>query len=106
MNKLGLYGAPEMILIHGDPRVRYPTEVEACGRIYDPNAPRFEPAPRHSTDIWCPGHKDFEQINRFSPDPKRPNGRRGYCKACERRREKEARAKRHRAASPERWYRG
>jgi hypothetical protein len=103
MSSLGISGDPIMVMINGVLRQRYPPEEEAAALIRNPAAPRFIPAPEHRGMLWCPGHRDYEHLDRFSADPKRPTGKRGYCKECERRKEKERRAKKSR--KPEHWYR-
>lgn len=91
VNHLGLYGTPEMIHLHDDPQVKYPTEVAAADHIYNPNNPKFTPAPKSTRkkivpvsmrpDVaWCTACRDWHDIECFHKDSTRPSGLQSYCK--------------------------
>lgn len=95
------YGDPQMILIHATPQPKYPTEIEACLRGYNPQDARFTPAPPR-TDIWCPGCCKMKKPDLFHASRNRPTGRHPYCKAC--RKAGIEKAGRKRTRGPQ-WYR-
>lgn len=88
--RIGDYGDPEMILLHGSLREKYETESTACAHIRNPNAPRFIPAPARShrrvvpmsmrPDVaWCTGCRDWHPRECFHKDATRPSGLQSYC---------------------------
>lgn len=80
-NHLGVYGKPERVYIHeGHDQLLRPAEVAAAAHLYDPDAPRFIPAPPRREEAWCPGCRQFHPVSDFHASKTRPNGLQPYCK--------------------------
>jgi hypothetical protein len=82
------YGAPEMILLHDNPQIKYVAEVLACQQGYNPNDAKFIPAPVRPFQVWCPGCFKSKDPTQFHSDRTRPTGRQVYCIACKKIRRK------------------
>lgn len=85
------YGSPQMILLHNEPQIKYPTEVLACAHGYNPSDSRFTPAPPSKRkkivpvsmrpDVaWCTACRDWHDVSCFHKDSTRPSGLQSYCK--------------------------
>lgn len=103
MSRLGVYGTPEMIHIHHEPQVKYPTEVLAAASILNPQGPRLIPAPQRPKEIFCPGCCKMKKPDQYHHSRNRPTGRHPYCKAC--RKAGIEKSGRKRRALDQHWYR-
>jgi hypothetical protein len=101
-NSLGVYGEVDTVRIHDTERVKYPTEVEACAHIRNPDAARFVPAPVGPLRIWCCGCKSLRLPEAFHRHRKRPSGYQSFCKTCQKAHRK---GKRLKQADAGHWYR-
>ena len=90
INKLGVYGTPEMLQSGGGLRLKYPTEVTAAAHIYNPRDAQFIEAPTGKRrrvvppsmrpDVaWCTGCRDWHPVECFHKDASRPSGLQSYC---------------------------
>lgn len=85
-NPLGVYGPIERMRIGSSLIKKRPVEVEACKRIFTPNAPEFIPAPprpdRYTIHCYvCGEYKWPEEFHRAKHNTWRL-GRFTICKAC------------------------
>src|SRR5688572_16819240 len=80
----GLYGKVDMILMHDSLVVKYPTEVEACGEMFDPNNARYVPAPSEASHLRCHGCRKMKKPGQFGRDARciHRQGRRTDCHEC------------------------
>lgn len=101
-NKIGVYGVPEMINIHGSLREQRPAEVTAALHILNPTAPRFVEAPAGPPRFWCTGCRAMKNADEFHQHAGRPNGHQPYCKACRKAKRKMGK---HKPLDAGHWYR-
>lgn len=82
MSRLGIYGPPEMIRVHGQERIKYLTEVQAAALILDPSSPQFGPLPE--TRLYCYVCKQHKPRDAFHVDMSRKyrQCRDNRCMAC------------------------
>jgi hypothetical protein len=102
MNHLGKYGVPQMIHIHDDPQIKYPTEVKAAAHIYNPSDAQFVPAPIGPLRIWCCKCRSLQPAESFHRHAGRPTGYQQFCKPCQKIHRK---AKNLRQIPEQHWYR-
>ena len=90
IDKRFVAGPPEMIRIHDNERLKHPAEFEGNLRGYNPDAPRFTPAPARKRpdfvppsvrpdEAWCSGCRQYHPANCFHKDRSRPNGLKAWC---------------------------
>lgn len=80
------YGPIDKILLHNDLVPKYPTEIEACGELYDPNNDRYVPAPTEASHLRCHGCRKMKRPNAFGKDARcvLRQGRQTDCHECRR----------------------
>lgn len=97
-NPIGLYGKVDMILLHDSLVVKYKTEVEACGEMFDPNNARYVPAPTEASHLRCHGCRKMKRPSAFGRDARcvLRQGCQTDCKECRRVKLKSARLNKRR----------
>jgi len=78
------YGPIQKILLHDDLVPQYPTEIEACGQLFDPNNDRYVPAPTEASHLRCHGCRKMKRPSAFGRDARcvLRQGRRTECNDC------------------------
>lgn len=83
-------GPADMILLHEKPQEKYPTEVTTCLHGRDPNALKFQPAPKRRAkdfippsvrpdEAWCTGCRQYHHVSKFHKDRSRGRGLQYNC---------------------------
>lgn len=82
----GQYGKIDKILLHDALVTHRPTEVDACGEMFDPNNARYMPAPAEASHLRCHGCRKMKIPGAFERDARCVNrqGRRTDCNECRR----------------------
>lgn len=83
----GELGIVKVALINATERaVMYPKR----GGVYNPKLVTIQPRPQYVDEhgeihykVQCSRCGDYQRRDAFYPDPRRPNGLRGYCRTCE-----------------------
>lgn len=105
VNGLGVYGAPEMVRIHGDTQIKYLTEYLAAAHIFNPDDERFVAPADVPSLLYCCRCRARKAHNAFDVDARYTMraGRRTECKECRAKERKQQRlARRHQKRHVER----